>query len=95
MKPHEFYLFWKFPILEALSYAQDLQCAIMGGRDGTLVLWDINHGDAKRELSDFPREGSMGNWNCRERPILSIFTAMEHLGIRASHGHGDHALVQH
>ena len=37
--------------LEALSYAPDLQSAIMGGRDGTLVLWDINRGEAKRELS--------------------------------------------
>ena len=38
---------------QALSYAPDLQCAIMGGRDGMLVLWDINSGETKRELSYF------------------------------------------
>lgn len=40
-------------LLQALSYAPDLQCAIMGGRDGMLVLWDINSGETKRELSYF------------------------------------------
>ena len=53
---------WKFPSFfffwEALSYAPDLQSAIMGGRDGTLVLWDINRGEAKRELS-----GPLRRWD--------------------------------
>jgi WD40 repeat protein len=62
---------WKFPsffFLEALSYAPDLQSAIMGGRDGTLVLWDIKRGEAKRELS-----GPLRRWDVHVAKPIPIF----------------------
>ncbi|CAK9109049.1 Cilia- and flagella-associated protein 52 (WD repeat-containing protein 16) [Durusdinium trenchii] len=35
---------------QALTYASHSQSAIMGGRDGTVVVWDICTGEAKQEL---------------------------------------------
>ena len=36
----------------------------MGGRDGTLVVWDITEGVAKRELSSSLRASAMSNQIC-------------------------------
>ncbi|CAJ1337081.1 unnamed protein product [Effrenium voratum] len=38
-------------VLQALTYASHLQCAIVGGRDGSILVWDISTGAAKREMS--------------------------------------------